>query len=528
MAASASSAIPRQIVTLPGSGFFSFPDQWQPVLTTDPNGYSGPPRTPAPTITSPTAASATSWATSASPTPNVPGVGYGSNPFIDIGAYQYVNLHPPEVTAVTATETSTSSPTGTTTVPFYTVGGKAGSNTTPLTINVTFNEPIDPSTLTGQTVQLEELGIAPGTTQQFINLAGKLSYTSGTNTLVINLGAAGLTLPTDEYRLILFGSGSPVIANTQGIALDGEDLSNGDDPNSGVTLALPSGNGYPGGNFYDPFIINTTPPAIVKGSLQLSPTSDTNIVGDNITSSATPTFTGTISEPNPNLVPLAGQTAILNVGIALMINGTLQTFFDPSQLPAGYSQYAQYIRPNAGTGLTDANGNFSVTVGVDAANTGLVTNTSPLPDLQSIYNVGPSGILSPLPGDDSGFYVAQARAMDQSGNQSNPNDPNAQLPFIVDDTAPTVQFASPTAGQVITSLTNGAVQFTITTSENIDLTHFTAASIQVINAGPDGVLGTADDQTVPIDPNSIQVTLLDKGTGGTGHEQISFSTTRAR
>ena len=50
-------------------------------------------------------------------------------------------------------------------MPFYTVGGSpAGSNTTPLTIDVTFSEPIDPSTLNGNTVQLEELGIAPGTT----------------------------------------------------------------------------------------------------------------------------------------------------------------------------------------------------------------------------------------------------------------------------------------------------------------------------------------------------------------------------
>jgi hypothetical protein len=513
---------PRQIVTLPGTGYFSFPDQWQPVQTSDPTGYT------------------TSYASAGTynyqpysgirdllgyirvPDPNVPGVGYGSNPFIDIGAYQYVNLHPPEVTSVTATEASTTSSTGSATVPFYTVGGKAGANATPQTINVTFNEPIDPSTLTGQTVQLEELGIAPGTTQKFINLAGKLQYISGTNTLVINL--AGLTLPTDSYRLILLGSGSPVIANTQGIALDGEDLSSNDDPNSGVTQALPSGNGYPGGNFYDPFIINTTPPSFVKGSLQMSPNSDTNIVGDDITTSASPTFTGTISEPNPNLVPLAGQTAILNVGIALNINGTIQDFFNASQLPAGYSQYAQYIRQDAGTGVTDASGNFSVTVGVDAANSGLVTNTKPLSDLFPILNVGSSGILSPLPGTDSGYYVAQVIAQDQSGNQSTPN-ANSQLPFVVDDTAPTAQVVSPTSGEVITSLTNGAIQFTITTDKNIDLTHFTAASIKVVSAGPDGVLGTADDVPVNINPSSIQATYLDKGPGGSGRMQITFSTT---
>ena len=122
----------------------------------------------------------------------------------------------------------------------------------------------------------------------------------------------------------------------------------------------------------------------------MSPTSDTNIVGDDITNSASPTFIGTITEPNPTLVPLAGQTAILNVGIALDVNGTIETS-SRQPAPRNLSSYAQYIRPDAGTGLTDANGNFSVTVGVDAANTGLVTNTSPLPDLFPIYNVGSSG-----------------------------------------------------------------------------------------------------------------------------------------
>jgi hypothetical protein len=513
----------RQIVTLPGSGSFTFPDQWQPVLPGTSNSYAGPSSNVDTYNYQPYAGIRDILGYIRVPDPNVPGVGYGSNPFVAIGAYQYVNLHPPEVTAVTATVTSSSSSTGSNAIPFYTVGGKAGNNTTPLTINVTFNEPMDPATLNGQTVQLEEMGIAPGTTQQFVSLAGKLSYQSGTNTLVINLGAAGLNLPTDEYRLILFGSGAPVVANTQEIALDGENLSNGDDPNSGTQLALPSGNGYPGGNFYDTFIINTTPPSLLKGSLQMSASSDTNIVGDDITTSAKPTFQGTISEPNPNLVPLAGQTAILDVGIALMVNGQLETFFDPSQLPASLASNSQYIRQNAGTGLTDANGNFSVTVGTDAANTGLVTNFNPLADLFPIYNVGSSGVLSPLPGTDSGYYVARVRVVDQSGNQSNPNDANAQLPFVVDDTAPTAQFLSPTSDQVITSLNNGAVQFTILTNKNIDLTHFTAASIQLVSAGPDGILGNADDVTVPIDPNSIQVTYVDKGIGGSGAEEISFS-----
>jgi hypothetical protein len=510
----------RQIVTLPGSGYFSFPDEWVPVLTSDPSGYAGPSSSPGTYNYAPISGVRDILGYIRVPDPNVPGVGYGSNPFIDIGAYQYVNLHPPQVTAVSATEPSTSSATGSTTVPFYTVGGEAGTNQTPLTIDVTFSGPIDPNTINGNTVQLEELGIAPGTKSQFISLAGKVSYDSATDQLIINLASSGLSLVTDEYRLILYGSGSPVIANTQGVALDGEDLSNGDDPNSGVQLALPSGNGYPGGNFYDTFIINTTPPSLTKGTLALSPASDSNIVGDEITNVDEPTFTGSITEPNPTLVPLAGQTAIIDVG--LYLDGT--TYFSASQLPSNLSNYAPYIDPDAGTGLTNASGNFSVIIGVDGAKTGLVTDTAPLPSLFPIYNVGTSGDLSPVPGTNQVYYVARARIIDQSGNQSNPNDTNAQLPFVVDTTAPTAQFVSPISGQVISSLPNGGIQFTITTDKNIDLTHFTAASIQVTSAGPDGILGTADDVNIPINPSSISVTYLDQGTGGKGAEQISFST----
>ncbi len=199
------------------------------------------------------------------------------------------------------------------------------------------------------------------------------------------------------------------------------------------SCALPTGDGYPGGNFFDSFIINTTPPSVAPGSLTLDPASDTNIVGDEITSSTLPTFDGTVSEPNAMLVPVAGQTAVLDIGISVLVNGVLTTYFDPSQLPSNLANLAQYIRQNAGTGVSTTGGAFQVTVGVDAANTGLVTNTKGLPDLQTLYNVGPDGLLSPLPGDDSGYYVARVRVIDQSGNQSNPADPNAQVPFIVDD-----------------------------------------------------------------------------------------------
>ena len=385
-----------------------------------------------------------------------------------------------------------------------------GSKPDAVDVNITFNGPISPGTLTANTVTLVDLGSNPSQPlNQAINLAGKLSYDSATDTLIINLGAAGLTLGTDLYQITLFGSGSPVITNQQGVALDGENTVGG--TSTGAQLALPSGNGYPGGNFFTTFFINTTPPSVAAGSLVMAPASDTNIVGDNVTSSAQPTFNGTIDEPNPTLVDPAGQTAILDVGIALLVNGVLTTFFDPSQVP---SADAQFVRQDAGTAKSTSGGTFAVTVGVDGANTGLVTNQTPLPDLTGTYNVGPDGLLVPLPGDDSGYYVARVRIIDQSGNQSNPNDPNAQVPFVVDKTDPTLTVTSPTSGQVITSLTNGQIAFSVTTSQNIDQTHFSASSIELISAGPDGILDDADDVVIPIDPNSIKFTLLDTGTGG--------------
>ena len=509
---------PSQIITLPGSGFFSFVDQWEPTLTTDPNGdNTSDPLTGTYDYT-PVEGQRDLLGYIRAPKIGSPTVGFGSNPFIDIGAFQYVNLHPPEVTSVTETALSGSTPKN-----FYVVGGSAGANATPWTINITFNGPINPDSLNANTVSLIDLGsnpAAPVDTQ--INLAGKLTYDGSTDTLVINLAAAGLTLTTDAYQIELFGSGSPVITSPQGIAMDGENTV-ADSP-TGAQLALPSGNGYPGGNFFDSFIINTTPPSVLPGSLKLDPASDTNIVGDNITSTTSPTFDGTVSEPNAMLVPLAGQTAILDIGIAVDVNGVLTTFFDPSTLPSNLKSLAKYIRPDAGTSVSGVGGVFQVTLGVDAANTGLVTNTNPLPDLTGLYNVGPDGLLSPVPGDDSGYYVARAIVVDQSGNQSLPTDPNAQLPFVVDTTPPTLTFTSPTPDLVITALpANGQINFTVITSQNIDQTDFNAGSIKLINAGPDGILGTADDIPVAINPSSIKFTLLDTLTGGAGREMITFS-----
>ena len=465
---------PRQLVTLPGSGNYSFSDEWEPVLVTNADGSAN-------TSGFASAGALAGWYNYApitgqrdilgyirAPQAGNPGAGYGGNPFMDIGAYQYVNLHPPEVTDVREVPAA-----GQPDQEFYSVGGISGDNTTPWQINIYFNGPLDPNTVNSSTVQLVDLGSNPSQPlDQDINLSGKLTYASTISAtgvtqyvLTINLAASGLTLSTDAYQITLLGSGSPVLASPQGIALDGENTV-GDAP-TGAQLALPSGNGYPGGNFYSSFIINTTPSSVLAGSFKMDPASDTNIVGDNITSDASPTFDGSIVEPNPQLVPLAGQTAFLDIGIALPNgSGGLTTYYSAASLPADDSQYAQYIRPDAATALTSSTGTFQDTVGIDGAATGLVTNTTPLPGLFGVYNVGASGTLSPLPGTDSGFYVARVRVVDQSGNQSNPDDPNSQLPFVVDTTPPTVNVTVPQPNQVITTVTNGQIQFTIHEQEH--------------------------------------------------------------
>ena len=504
---------PRQILTLPGSGEFSFQDEWVPALTTAANSYGGPSTGAAIPGTynyTPISGQRDILGLIRIDDPSVPITGYGKYPFFDIGAYQYVNLHPPDVTGVTATIGTSTTP-----VNFYTVGGKSGANQTPKTIDVQFNSPIDPSTLNSSTVELEALGVTgnnvPGT---LISLAGKISYDSATFTLVISLGASGLVLKTDAYQLILIGSGSQVIASPQGIALSGANLSDNDDPKTGTQLPLPSGNGLPGSNFYDNFIINTMPPIVTSSTFMLAPASDTNIVGDYVTMTTLPSFVGSITEPNSALVPLAGQTAILDIGIAEVTStGTTIYYADSPNIPTAL---LPYLRDDAGTAMTDANGNFTVTVGVDGAGTGLVTNTTPLPS--SPYNVGSTGMLTPLPGTVSGYYVARVRVKDQSGNVSNA----ATAPFVVDTVPPVVTVASPANNSVINPST-ASLTFVVDADKNLDLTHFTTAQIQLLESAPDGSFTGTGTTTIAINP-TITPDYLDKGIGGPGAETLSFTT----
>ena len=517
---------PRQILTLPGTGNFGFPDQWIPVLATADGATNGSSYVPGAYYFTPIQGQRDMLGFIRVDDPNVPNAGFGRNPFLDIGAMERVNLFPPTVTAVAALFAG---PAGLVAQNFYTPGGKAGANKTPDYINITFSSPIDPNTINGDSVQLEALGVTTNNTPgSRISLAGKLSYSVANHVLTISLGASGTVLPTDAYRIILVGSGASVIANSQGIALDGENLTNNNNPNTGVQLPLPSGNGYPGGNFYNNFIINTVASDLVAGSFKLSPASDSNVVGDLVTNVTTPTFEGRITQSNANLVPLQGQTAIVDVGVAWIgPDGNIARFFDPQSAPASLRPF---VRPNAGTALTDNTGRFEVTIGTDGASTGLVTNTDPLPS--SPYNVGFNGNLIPIPGTVYGYYVARARVVDQSGNVSNYGKPDARAPFVV-DTGDAASQGAPLQATITNPLNNAVVSnptssfaFQLQTNKNLDLTHFGASQIELVQAGPTGSFDDGSQTVITIDPASIQVTYLDAynngGNGGKGAERIEF------
>jgi hypothetical protein len=513
---------PPDFLRLPGSTDVNQIDEWVATLPSDPQAIPGPDTVPGaweykPALIPP--------GTNGVPgggerdqlgflrqdDPNVPNTGFGAKPFFDIGAFEFRPLFPPHVTGVTATVTDPNNPpTGVSTINLYAVGSFAGTNKPVQTINVQFDHSLDPTTVTGDTVLLEAsggdgiFGNNNNPNDKFYNLSGKVSFNSTTNVLTVNVGAAGLVLQDDEYRLFLLGTGTNVLRDPQGNALDGENTQN-DDPNN-PQLPLPSGDGFPGGNFYDTFIVNTKPATVKAGTLTLDPSSDTNIVGDKITLINKPGFSGNIMLPLAGIEPLAGQTVILD--ISTKGDGV----FD---------------RLNAGTALTDATGHFLVTVGADGASTGLVTNTSPLPD--SPYSVGPDGKLNPLDGDDSGYTWARVRIIDVSGNASNqPTDPlssfianNALTGAVIDTAPPKITAFSPTPNTSIAEDATGKIKFTFTTDKNIDPASLNGSTILVTRGGPDGILGTKDDVSVPIDSNSITTKYL--ATTSKGPEQISFT-----
>jgi len=404
--------------------------------------------------------------------PNVPNVGFGAQPFFDIGAFEFRQFFPPHVTDVRAV-LSPANPAG---VSIYVVGGVGGINRTPTAIDITVDKRLDPTTINAQDVLLEVsngTGLFNVPADTFINLAGKLSFNDVTNTLVID--TAGLNLGNDEYRIILKGTGGNVIRDLQGNALAGLNI----DAN-GVQLPLtppPAGN-TPGSDFQVTFTIDTHAPVIVPGSLMLAPASDSSR-GLMITNINRPTFIGRITDVFPPANPLLGQSVHLDVS------------------PRGDGNYLIDV----GVGTTDVNGNFAVTV------------NQPLPD--SPYNVGPDGRLAPSPYflDNTGYSFARVRVFDQAGNQSAGSDLNAYKGFYIDTARPQILSSTPAPGTLAGS-TGGVVAVSLVVDKNINPATLTAASITV--TGPTGATATVDPTSISVVPIRIPGDIK-------GPERITFN-----
>ncbi|WP_406696071.1 S8 family serine peptidase [Singulisphaera sp. Ch08] len=495
---------PRKLVLLPGRSYQDrkFFDQWVPVLTTDASGVSGAASNASTYNYAPVGGVLDALGFQRLDDPNTPDTGFGSSTSLDIGAFERRVFNPPKVVAVTAT---TNTPGGIVTSNFYTVGGAAGSNAAPRTIDFKLNNNLDPTTVTNRSVLLQAsggdgiFGNGNSSADTFIDLSGKLSFNPSTSVLTIHLADIGVVLQDDAYRVFLLGSGTNVLRDPQGAALDGENTLN-DDPNN-PQLPLPSGDGFPSGNFFLNFTVNTESAQIAPNSFVLSTPSDTN-VRDYITYNNLPSFTGSITVTKPAINPIQGQTVILDVS----------TKGD-----------GVFDRMNAGTALTDALGNFVVSIGVDGASTGLVTNTSGLPD--SSYTVGPDGILrssanlflnANLSQDDTSYSIARIRVVN-SGNTSNPS----YTGFVVDTNGPKVTSFSPNVGSLLTPDSSGKVAFSFTTDKNINPASLNVNTLLVTAAGPDQLFNTPDDIAVPIDYQTIGMTPLK--TGGEGAQRITFT-----
>ena len=186
--------------------------------------------------------------------------------------FEFVDLHPPEVTGVTATprraadDRSPSTPSA----------ARPGANQTPQTINVTFNHLIDPNSINASTVLLE----ASGGDGIFGN--GNSSPTSSSTC------PASCRIDERDQHADHQPGGSRADAEDRRVPADppGQRLAGAQQPaghrprrrehrqrrpQRAPSSPLPSGDGFPGGNFYDTFIINTTPADRHAGIVQARP-----------------------------------------------------------------------------------------------------------------------------------------------------------------------------------------------------------------------------------------------------------------
>ena len=495
------------IVTLPGEPVSTrlFPDQWVPVLVT----------APITTVVSGINTSSTSPGTAGNgknastysykplegvrdllgnlrvPNPGTAPGGSGSRTYFDLGAYEYIVQNPPLVENVSAVSTTGTSSN------LYVPGGIAGSNSYPAQIRVGISERLNPATITASSVMLIGSGGdgAFGNANDIsYNLANRLSFDNTTDTLIIN--TAGL-LPTgtglnDEYELILKGSGSAVLRDNNGLALDGYTRNN--------TLPLPSGtDDFPGSDFTVMFTIDTNPPSVVSGSFFLAPntyktaaaTAGAANVAFPIINNNMPTFVGTVTDIFPPANPVQGDQVFVDIS----------TTGDPNN----------FNILGAATGVTSATGTFSV------------TPTTPLPS--TTFSVGPDGIQGTS--DDTGISLARVRVVDQAGNTSLlPTSTFAQFlaagsvfAYQLDTTAPQVLGLTPSSTVLSTPNASGQITVTATFSKNIDPSTLNANSILVTRSGGTGTF-TNGGIAVPIVANSFAISYLHTPTGNVS---VSFT-----
>jgi hypothetical protein len=118
-------------------------------------------------------------------------------------------------------------------------------------------------------------------------------------------------------------------------------------------------------------------------------------------------------------------------------------------------------------------------------------------------------------GDMTGFSVARIRVIDQEGNSSNINDPNATTAFVVDTTAPRVIAATPAP---LSQVSSSGTTVKLTINKNLDPASVNTSTVKVTRSGGDGIFGNANDVPVP-----ITGLTLSPPQPFTGIETISFN-----
>ena len=364
-------------------------------------------------------------------------------------------------------------------------------------VTVTFSKAMRPSTVNASTVWLSYQPPGGGPAINLNNNPGvKVTYNPTTFTVTLDYSALSQTqMPSGQYYLVVLGGNinpatglpGPGVTDLVGNYLDG--VFHGTFPSGGgdhleidPTTGLPvlDANGNPihiraaDENFVQP-IGPVTLAAPVITSIQLQPSSDSGIAGDQNTNNSRPSFIGQVSSSFPGA--LAGLTVYIE--FSALHGGAL----------------------NLGTGLNGRGfvGNYDVTATTDA--NGAFTFQAPL-FLPEGYNLIRAVVVGqadqpPLPGLSSAYnsafridltspYVAQATLTPGSAPLALPGKGVTNLQSLTTLSLDVVDPNNPPTGPLATPPSILFPALDPATATNI-------SNYSLISAGPDGVFGTADD-----------------------------------